>query len=465
MSEATSPASSVSQSLKSPPQQYTRTTHPTTTDVEIGLTTTDVDSSIINSYSPARSSVSPVTSPVKLMTAGSSMIYEVYSSSASPAEHAASSSYSQARTSLRSSTTQPLVSLLSPSSTVTSPVRAMTAGASMDEVGSSSSVSHASMATTASIAVRPPPMTHAAHNRLSADTTTKELSSATHDTGLKNNLLSMISKSEERRRKPRALPNIRGIKSPTSPSNPELSLHATLDDGLKPEITRFPTSPKEGKATEHSPPMHGLKNESSPMHLMEPLSLIPREMTPGASKQGRSLPLSPMEHLTTEYSLPTSPLESNSKSHDFVRSSLLQSPESFLPKSPETLELSPLVTELAGIGEEGIVNPETQPSVNGLKSPADPKQAGHHMSETMIQPTPEDSSSSTELDVRNLVPLELEIESKENYAPPASSDGSLASDRSLPTGLGLQHANLEEVVATSLPDLDNQYQAENLNQR
>lgn len=374
-----------------------------------------------------------------------------------------SSSFSPARTSSPSSTTQSLVSSVSPSSTVTSPIRSRVVDSSTSEVSSSSSSTSPQHAVTNESVVFIRPMKHAlvpVHDRVSTDTT-MQVSSAAHDSELKKNLLSMISKSEDRRRKTRALPRT---------SRPALSLRAPPDDTLKPERASLLTSPEDSRTTEHSLYMHSPKNETSPMHLMEPrhsLSLSPVEsLTPenshvGALKHKRSLPLSPVESLTTEYSLPVSPLESASKSDDFLPLSPIQSPESFLLKSPDSFEqppvASPLGEETESAGRFNHDLPVIVPSAEGLQSPTNGE-----CSETMMQPTPVDSSSSTELDVRNLVSLELEMESKNL---PASSDGSLGSDRSLPTGLGQQHTNLEEVVATSLPDLDNQYQAENSNQR
>lgn len=293
-----------------------------------------------------------------------------------------------------------------------------------------------------------------------ADTATQQ--SATQDNDLKKNLLSMISRSEDRRRKTRALPTLQGMKSPTRISKPELSLESP------PENPKLATSPEESQTADLSLVTESLKNATS----LEPehsLSLSPVDsLTPKNSHAGnrrkRTLPLSPPGSLAMEHSLPTSPLDNSSKSDDFLPlsplSPLQSPPNSLLQKSPESLERSPLTPlHRSGEGAEIELPIIVVPSVEDVNSPA----PSLIVSETAVLPV--DSSSSTEIEARNLVPLELEMESRENYALPASSDCSVDSDRSLPTDLGKEHTDLEEVIATSLPDLDNQYEAENTNQR
>lgn len=355
------------------------------------------------------------------------------------------------------------------------------------------------------------------------------------DSEMKNKLLGMISKSEEKRKKPRALPSLRGmphLKSPTGNSKPEVSLP-------RPEMA-LPTSPVDKSATKRTLPMFSVgsaKRESfpPPPSPVEPRSspvesLTAKHSLPASyvdSQKHSPLPTPPMESLkpSTSTSLPTSPIKKSlPTSHtDTVSSMPLEhlateqskrslhksqiesplKPEHSLPLPPmETLNplptspdklvrtrpVSPLTMNTEPVGS--FIKLDHSTPNEGMKQapsfPISPKAASKSLAWVDSDPrlaslasdvmTIEEGSSSSDTEIRNTLPLSLEMESKRDSLPRerSSSDESIgASQQSLPTSLGhvsgpvsaQNHTSLEEVVATSLPDLNDQNQTEDPNQR
>lgn len=306
------------------------------------------------------------------------------------------------------------------------------------------------------------------------------------DSEMRKNLVGMISKSQDRRRKTRALPNLQGMPPLKSPTN-SLEKSEMLPPAPQSMTPKHSLSPVEGTTLEQSHGVDALKSERSlpltPVALdrshmhrgesslpLNPAGSLTVEATPVNSgwKPGNSLPLSPVEHLQSE-----SPVWKSPDGHLKIEHSLpvgeKAEPDRILKHDspvivpPAVKSLQPLAPSSPLIGAAVTVN------TSSLAIDEDPKLSGL-TSETMIVQLPEDGSSSSDFEARNVMPLELEMESKKDAQPISSDDSvdgsgnSIASDRSLPTELGhvsesVRQANLEEVEATSLPDLDHQYQA------
>lgn len=317
------------------------------------------------------------------------------------------------------------------------------------------------------------------------------------DSEMKKNLMSMISGSQDRKRKTRALPNIQGmppLKSPTKSPKPEELLPHT-PQGMKPKhplspVTleqphgidalkseSLPSTPVESLTLEHSRGIDVLKSEgSNPVGSLTVKHSLATSPVNSGLKSDNSLPLSPVEHLQSE-----SPLQKSPDGHLQSESPLQKSPGGHLkieyshPVFPLSVKTEPdpilrhespppAVKSLQPpVPLSPLVGPVTS-NTSSLAVDEDPKLSGL-TSETMIVQLPEDGSSSSDFEARNVVPLGLEMESKKNAQPISSDDSvdgsgnSVASDI-LPTRLGhVSDSIRQEVVATSLPDLDDQYQA------
>lgn len=239
---------------------------------------------------------------------------------------------------------------------------------------------------------------------------------AADNNDVKKNLLEMISKSDERRRKPRALPNLQTISSSTPPDTSPLSPRTGEMTAMGRLSPRVPFSPSPITA-----PMAGI---------LRPEVYTNKEV-PSIGSWVSSYPTTmkiAAENLRPGVVIPAAKIESE-------------------PSLPSTVISENMETEAA------LMSPVT--------------------SEIMYQA--KDDSSSGEIDTRNLMPLSLEMEKREepgaldsralgltDEASTGSEHSSIPSQTSLPTTLGnvrsyihpLEVTNLEQVVATSLPDID-----------
>ena len=257
------------------------------------------------------------------------------------------------------------------------------------------------------------------------------------DSEMKRNLLSMISKSQDKKRKTRALPNLQALKSPTKSAESRI------------------------RAPSESLP------STSGGSLMLPDSL-PLD---GDESADNLLPLSPMETLKSRKSLDgqleIGSLPTFSLGVEKTETGAVLKHESPVntPPAMESLQLPILSTPSSGAA---VSDASLPPAADD-----NTKLAGFASETVMQQLLPEDGSSSSDFEVRNEVPLGQEMETKrDQYPQPVFSDdsvdgsaNSIVSDRSLPTALGhvsdaTSRANLEDVATTSLPDLDGQYKAD-----
>jgi hypothetical protein len=274
---------------------------------------------------------------------------------------------------------------------------------------------------------------------------------ANDDKEMEKNLLNMLSKSQERKRKPRTLPNLKGVSTPRSPTKPESPLHA---------------EPETLQMQEHAIHTSSMKNDGSPVgtsvsknpagnpHLEPELSL-----SPTTAESSNSLRTSPTSSgWKSDDLLPLSPMESLQPVHESSEEHLIKRPLSLSPLGEETgnLKWASAVTTLQP--PSSLIGTATI-STGSLVADGGPE----YTSETMMQ---EDASSSSDFEARNVVSLELEMERKKGGQPISSDDlvegsgNSIGSDMSLPVALGrVTGANAYlEGVATSLPDLNEEYQ-------
>lgn len=307
----------------------------------------------------------------------------------------------------------------------------------------------------------------------------------TSEDDMKKQLLEMASKSEERRRKP-TLPNLEPMPHWRSPNSPR---------ALSPE-TASPSPSSLSPMGERSPTTN-LSLTSSPLGSPRPLSptvgsgftrhldssTLSTDSGPAAVGSRRSLSCVVGSHLDPAASSAQSPLAKDSVPADSPEVTPSESLEALL-----TTEAVPNVTAKASSlpppavtitltdGDETLTPVE---SLKQLKAPptltlTDDKTAFGSTSKLIHLMSLEGSSSySSENDLRNLMPLSMEMESSpaasKNDSPPSSgSESSVMSQRSLPTNFKdrddsptlLNPKLLEQIVATSLPNLEDQSQAE-----
>ncbi len=242
---------------------------------------------------------------------------------------------------------------------------------------------------------------------------------------MKNNLLNMLSKSEERRRKPRVLPSLEAISPTKSPTKKML-----------------PASPTERTKTQES--------SLSP-------SIEARDTTKIMKPELRL----PIEEITSEKP---------------VNSSLSPAEEIQPTEHLKHVSTPPPVPSTGQLNMESVV--QKQDSLGLYAEPGEDSVTVHEAFQTL-----EESSSPSETGDRNLVSISVEIEDKENSQlrkmlgsseeSITRSGDSIASHKSLPTSLGhasgpvnaLGSLEPEETVVSSLPDLYSQFSEENTNQR
>lgn len=388
----------------------------------------DSPSLSISSYSSTKTSPSS-SSPQPLMSpaAPSSPPQQYVTDQAETAAHLKTSAVSSTDNSYLSITTASVSSatyLLSSSSNITSSSTAKSsppASVAQSLVVPASTavfsleISNSSMAMTEERALKKLPHDEVQNH---ADTA---MAKKADDNEMKRNLLSMVTKSQDKKKRMRALPNLQAMPPLKNPI----------------ESSESPI---------RAPPESLSSIPGGTLMLQDSLPLVD-----GSEKADSILPLSPVESWQSDKSpggqleIPTSPLSVEKTE-----------PNALLKhKSPADM---PLAME--------SLQPPT-PSIRTISSHAvtgdDTRLAGF-ASETMMQQLlPEDGSSSSDFEVRNEVPLGQEMETKRDQSPQHddSVDGSgnsIVSDRSLPIALGhVSHTNLEEVAATSLPDLEGQY--------
>ena len=293
------------------------------------------------------------------------------------------------------------------------------------------------------------------------------------DSSVKRNLLEMLSKSKERRRKPRALPSLNISPQTQSPTTSIAS-------------SRF--SPVTGSGSPGPRPLSALSLSTTSANSATPPPATSSAMfkEPASIEAWMSSP-PPSPTRVTEYFRPKTSIEPEllptiitQDTTKLDSSSTVNSQDTAEPKLSSTV-----ISQHATTPELPSYAPKNLLSVDVLK-PEDPvspvtSELLYHMKDEI------QNLSSGETDSRNLLPLFSEMESREESKLVRSevpvlvlpdseatsrseitpSSGSLESSQvisqaSLPLGnLDTGSAeSLEQVVATSLPDFDDQHKTE-----
>lgn len=282
------------------------------------------------------------------------------------------------------------------------------------------------------------------------------------DSDVKKNLLDMISKSEDRRKKTRVLPNIQlvlHLKSPLKTSSTEQSK---------------PLSPTGGNI-ESLKPEASFSLSIAPEKMSEKLASLPLSRpTNGKIGSTENLksetfpPFSPRKTTSTETQILvlSSPTTEKITEHSSFRAVKMPPTENSKPMSLTDMKVSSIRNL-----KPGVSLPLSSEAWKTTAKDGDPRLEA--LSSEMMHQTPEENSSASETEIRNLVPLSLEIEKKSDSQPQKNDRHEFGSNDESTTGSGnsitslptiLDHVsggptkipgptNLEEVVATSLPDL------------
>lgn len=310
------------------------------------------------------------------------------------------------------------------------------------------------------------------HGRLMVNPVGAKQESA-RDSDVKKNLLDMISKSEDRRKK-RVLPQVLHLKSPTGDVIPKPLLPALKTSSTEQSKPSPPLSPTGGNI-ESLKPEASFSLSIAPEKMSEKLASLPLSRpTNGKIGSTENLksetfpPFSPRKTTSTETQILvlSSPTTEKITEHSSFRAGKMPPTENSKPMSLTDMKVSSIRNL-----KPGVSLPLSSEAWKTTAKDGDPRLEA--LSSEMMHQTPEENSSASETEIRNLVPLSLEIEKKSDSQPQKNDRHECGSNDESTTGSGnsitslptiLDHVsggptkipgptNLEEVVATSLPDL------------